>query len=238
MSTILIVDDEADLREAIAFDFKRRKFNVITAASGHEAMKLIESQAVDIVLSDVRMPDGDGIQLLDWIKERNTLMPVVMFITAFADISVEEAYDKGAEAVFAKPFDRKMLMAAVERAIQPTEQKFGRRNERVDANIPITLKINGQEVESKALNLGRGGIFVALDKGLPEPQAELEFDVGAVPGFGGKISGRGVVRWVRKPGGKDPPGFGMEFLQLDRESIGLVVQYLNLTKTKSYIPIK
>jgi CheY-like chemotaxis protein len=238
VSTILIVDDEVDLRDAIAFDFKRKKFNVLTASSGREAMKLIESQKVDVVLSDVRMADGDGVELLDWIKERNVFMPVVMFITGFADISLEEAYDKGAEAVFSKPFDRKVLMATVEQAIQPTEQNLGRRAGRIEVNLPVTLKIAGRTVQSSSLNIGRGGIFVALEKDLPSLQEEVEFEFGPLPGSDTKLIGRGIVRWVRDPGGKNPAGCGIEFLQLKPGSSGHVVEFLNAIKTKAFIPIK
>jgi CheY-like chemotaxis protein len=238
MSTILIVDDEADLRDAIAFDFRRKKFNVITAGSGREAMKVIEAQPVDIVLSDVRMADGDGVELLDWIKERNVFIPVVMFITGYADITLEEAYDKGAEAVFAKPFDRKVLMSTVERAIQPPDQKFERRSSRVDVNVPVKLSMNGQSVQSQALNLGRGGLFVALDSGLPRVHEEVEFEFGPLPGSDIMLSGRGIVRWVRESGKKGPAGCGIEFMQLDPSCASGFLRFINAIKTKAFIPIK
>ena len=124
--TILIVDDEDGLRESIAFDFRRKKFNVATAACGKDALKIVETQKVDVVLSDVRMPNGTGLELLDWIKQRDVFLPVLMFITAYADISVAEAFDRGADAVFAKPFDRKVLHEAVLRAIDNLDQRLRR----------------------------------------------------------------------------------------------------------------
>ena len=66
--TILIVDDEIDLRDSIAFDYKRKGFNVLVASSGNEAFEIVKKNKVNVVLSDVRMPDGDGIELLYNIK--------------------------------------------------------------------------------------------------------------------------------------------------------------------------
>ncbi|MGZ3661188.1 MAG: response regulator, partial [Bdellovibrionota bacterium] len=132
-AVILIVDDEEDLREAIAFDFRRKKYQVLLAASGNEAFKLIEKTQVDVVISDVRMPDGDGISLLERIKTRDPWIPVVMLITGFADISLEEAYDKGADVVFSKPFERNALFGAVSRALFSFDEKHGRAEGRVEA---------------------------------------------------------------------------------------------------------
>src|SRR5665647_200205 len=112
--TILIVDDEELLREALAFDFRRRGYNVILAGSGKEALAFLEKNHVNVVISDVRMPNGNGLELLAAIKKRNVFLPVVMLITGFADLSLEEAYNLGADAVFPKPFDRQALQAAVE----------------------------------------------------------------------------------------------------------------------------
>ena len=116
--TLLIVDDEESLRDAMVYDFKRRGFNVLDASNGTQAFEIVKKTKVDIVLTDVRMPGGDGVELLDHIKAYNPELPVVMFITGFADITLEEAYDKGVDAVFAKPFDRKALLTAVMNAIE------------------------------------------------------------------------------------------------------------------------
>lgn len=237
--TILIVDDEPDLREAIAFDFKRKGYNVLTAGSGREALAMLETKPVHLVLSDVRMPNGDGIELLDKIKEKNTLLPVVMLITGFSDISLEEAYDKGADAVFAKPFDRKALHEAVARALQPADERFLRREVRVVADLPVKLKFlkSDVSVDSRILNIGRGGIFCTLTDEFPSALEQVDFnlDTSLVPVP--RISGLGVVRWVRRTDAEGfPKGCGIELINLDSECLVKVVELINFLKTKSFIP--
>ena len=61
---ILVVDDESELREAISFDLKKRGCTVYEAANGTEAFEVVKKHKIDIVISDVRMPNGDGIFLL------------------------------------------------------------------------------------------------------------------------------------------------------------------------------
>src|SRR5690606_2585354 len=97
------VDDEKVLCDAIAFDFKRKGYNVLCAYNGGDAFKIVQSQPVDLILSDVRMPNGDGVELLTNVKNHNYAIPIVMFITGFADLTLEQAYDMGVDAVFAKP---------------------------------------------------------------------------------------------------------------------------------------
>ena len=67
--TVLIVDDEPSLRELLREVFSlERTGRILTASSGNEALKIIRTTKVDAVISDVRMPDGDGIALLDGIR--------------------------------------------------------------------------------------------------------------------------------------------------------------------------
>ena len=114
--TILIVDDDAALRKALVFDFTRKGFQVLSAGNGKDAYELVKNQRVDLILTDVRMPGGDGVELLDRVKSLCPELPIVIFITGFTDLTIVDAYAKGVDAIFAKPFDRKMLMTAAMRA--------------------------------------------------------------------------------------------------------------------------
>jgi CheY-like chemotaxis protein len=104
---VLVVDDEPDIVEIIAFSFRHAGFDRVSQAnSGNQALKIAQSQNVDIVVTDVRMPDGDGIHLArELMKSQSTTRPVVVFITAFADLSADDARKLGASALLSKPFD-------------------------------------------------------------------------------------------------------------------------------------
>jgi CheY-like chemotaxis protein len=76
-------------------------------------MEVLKANHVSLVLSDVRMPGGDGVQLLESIRTRDPKLPPVIFVTGFADLSEAECMAKGANRVIAKPFDRKALFRSV-----------------------------------------------------------------------------------------------------------------------------
>ena len=239
--TILIVDDEEDLRDAIAFDFRRKKFNVLTAASGSEAIEIVKANGkkISVILTDVRMPNGDGVGLLENVKKLNPFMTVVMFITAFSDISLADAYHKGADAVFSKPFDRKALMSAVERAIQPVDARFTRGSTRSDVDLPVAIHFLASNIsqEAKIRNIGRGGFFAELKAPFPRAQEEVQFHIQAEFDTKFMIKGVGVSRWVREAKNEDlVPGCGIEILYLESESLKKMIELLNFLKTTAYIP--
>jgi len=78
MPKLLIVDDEADVREFAANFFKRRKIDCFTAFCGEEALTLIEKNRPDLVLLDIKMPGIDGIETLRRIKEKDKSMKIIM----------------------------------------------------------------------------------------------------------------------------------------------------------------
>lgn len=108
--TVLLVDDDLNHRNAMAFDFKRKGFCVLHANSGREAWELILIERINLVITDIRMADGDGVELLRRIKDRDPRLPPVILITGYTDLNLADAKDWGAEAVFPKPIDRKGLL--------------------------------------------------------------------------------------------------------------------------------
>lgn len=111
--TILVVDDDVDLRELMQFIFQNQGFTVVSADSGNSAFQIIQSSKVDLVVSDIRMPSGDGIQLLQNVQSYNPLIPIVIFVTGFSGVSVEDCLAQGAKAVFTKPFNQQELINSV-----------------------------------------------------------------------------------------------------------------------------
>jgi CheY-like chemotaxis protein len=238
--TILAVDDDDGLREAIVYDFKKAGFKTLEASDGREAFEILSSNKVDLVVTDVRMPNGDGIELLARIRQKSPDFPIVIFVTGFSQLSLEDAYDKGADAVFAKPFNRKALIEAVIKAAARQDDKWNKRRQHDRAESELLVKLNyvdlGQALQSKVLNISRGGIFVSLNHSLPTVGQKIEFTLIFDQGMPIRIIGRGVVRWIRTEDDPEKPaGFGIEFDFLSDQSRRDVVVLINSIKTKSFM---
>jgi excisionase family DNA binding protein len=112
---VLVVDDDARLREFMRVNLEMEGYSVREAASADEALEAIEDQAPELVLLDVVMPGVDGWQMLQRMQERHGSIPVIMFSGQVDANSASEAEQRGARAFVGKPFDPQQL---IERAKQ------------------------------------------------------------------------------------------------------------------------
>jgi len=117
MDTILIVDDEKNYPLVLSAVLQEEGFETLTANSGHEALAVLEHSDVDLVLTDMKMPRMDGIELLEKIKENDPELPVIM-MTAYGTVEkAVEAMQKGAYSYILKPFDNEQLTLYVNKAM-------------------------------------------------------------------------------------------------------------------------
>ena len=118
MANLLIVDDELSMRQFLTHLFQREGHTVRVAENGRQAMTLLREQPADVVISDVKMPDMGGIELLRAARELNSNIEVIM-MTAFAnEATAHEAFLLGAFDFVHKPFDNELLKEKVARALQ------------------------------------------------------------------------------------------------------------------------
>jgi len=117
MAHILIVDDEERMRHLLSIMLSRRGYRVDQAGDGVEALELIAATPFDMIITDIKMPRMDGMELLKRVMEMETPFPVV-FITAFATVeSAVEAMRQGAVDYIIKPFDEARILLTVERTL-------------------------------------------------------------------------------------------------------------------------
>ena len=237
--TLLVVDDEEDLREILSMSLIRSGFNVLEAGNGKEAFEIIKSKKIDLVISDIQMPKGNGVELLENLRNEHHELPVLLFITGFSDISVEDAYNKGADAIFSKPFNYQALLNAVCSALEPKELRWKGRPWRGETTLPIEVRLT--KVESarsgKVFNIGRGGMFLAFSGTLPKISEVINFKIHFTEEKATFIEGQGIVRWLREEDeGEFLRGFGVEFQNLTDQASCKVIEIINFIKTKQYIP--
>ncbi len=114
--SILVVDDEQIVLDSIRKHLRKDDYAIHTVMSAREALELIENTPVDIVLTDLMMPEMDGLELMEKIKAKLPQVPVIM-ITGYATINTAlQATQLGAFDYIAKPFTRSELMAVIQRA--------------------------------------------------------------------------------------------------------------------------
>jgi DNA-binding response OmpR family regulator len=221
---ILVVDDEIDICELLAENLSDEGYNVSMANTGKEAVEFISNNEVDLVITDVRMPNGDGIYLLDEVRKKHKTKPTVVFITGYSDLSDEEAYEKGVDGIFHKPLDFSLFLKDVKKYLLPKEERNARQFDRIDTeDITLTFSQGSVSVKTNSLNISEGGLFVKLDNIFT--RVGDVFDLTLEKEGVNYQNIKAVVRWIRREtiSKSQPSGIGIEFLDAEPEKIKTIL---------------
>ena len=132
MENILVVDDEEAIREVVSTMLESKGYHCTSVPNGRAAQEQVKRFTPDLVLSDMIMPEMDGIKLLEWMRQYDPEVPVIM-VTAIHDISTAlESIRRGAYDYILKPFEKDQLFLGVGRALEHrrliTENRSYQRN--------------------------------------------------------------------------------------------------------------
>lgn len=124
MAQVLIVDDEPDMLALLAMIItEKTNHRVTTTNNPLEVPKLVKEGAYNLLITDLKMPGMDGIELIDEIRKIDKYIPISI-ITAYPSTeSAEEAINKGAYDYITKPFRKEQILVAINRAIELQEMK-------------------------------------------------------------------------------------------------------------------
>ncbi|MFD2112917.1 response regulator [Thiorhodococcus fuscus] len=119
--TILMVDDSASLRSVVAIALRGAGYDVIEASDGRDALAKLAGQKVHLIISDVNMPNMDGITLVQELKKQPSyrFTPIMMLTTETQPEKKEAARAAGAKAWLVKPFQPPTLLEAVSKLVLP-----------------------------------------------------------------------------------------------------------------------
>ena len=119
--TILIVDDSASVRQVVGISLKQAGYDVIEGVDGKDALKKLTGLKVHLIISDVNMPNMDGISMVKAIKQMPAykFTPIVMLTPESQDAKKKEGQEAGAKAWVVKPFKPEQLLGVVQKLVLP-----------------------------------------------------------------------------------------------------------------------
>lgn len=119
--TIMVVDDSASLRNVVCIALKGAGYDVIEAADGRDALSKLTGQKVNLIVTDVNMPNMDGITLVREVKKlpKYKFTPIMMLTTESQPEKKQEGREAGAKAWLVKPFQPPVLLDAVSKLVLP-----------------------------------------------------------------------------------------------------------------------
>lgn len=171
---ILVVDDEEAIREVVSTMLESKGYRCTVAHNGRAAQEQIKRDAPDLVLSDMIMPEMDGIKLLEWMRQYNPDVPVIM-VTAIHDISTAlEAIRRGAYDYILKPFEKDQLFLGVGRALQHRRLVNENRNYQLDLKRQVDERTAQLQEALDQLEQSYDDTLEALGSALDLKDAETE----------------------------------------------------------------
>lgn len=233
LRSILVVDDEPDLLEILGLELEHSGFHVLKAINGKQALEIVRSHAVDVVLSDIRMPHGDGLELLSALMDERRFTPPLIFMSGYSDCDEEQAFHRGAVGYFHKPVVMSHLVSALREYAVPKTLRW-RQTSRTYPPLHIEGSIN--QAQNKLL-LGRGGFSMWMN------QSDVSHNVMQSVSFSleledsKKVLGEGAVRWIKRDYGYQQGfGVGIEITYMDEASRLLFEEFTEKRGVTAYIP--
>jgi CheY-like chemotaxis protein len=229
-ATLLVVDDEPYYCEIAKDWFEREGCRVLTADDGVAALAVVEKEKVNAIITDIRMPRMDGVELIRRLKARGSYMPTAVALSGFSDLPPREAYDLGIEAQLSKPVSRKVLVAAVETALTDRAQLWagpavpGKR-------VAIQAQFESLKTarDNHEIAFGRGGFCMHSDLMVPDDSgAEFHLLFGDPAQ---SLCGQGTVRWTSP----EEHTIGIEIARV-QEGLDWISELARQNKSVSFIP--
>jgi len=174
IESILVVDDEEAIREVVSTMLESRGYRCTAVSNGRAAQEVVRKETPDLVLSDMIMPEMDGIKLLSWMREHDPEVPVIM-VTAIHDISTAlEAIRRGAYDYILKPFEKDQLFLGVGRALQHRRLVLENRNYQINLQQKVDEQTAQLQMAITQLEQSYDDTLEALGSALDLKDAETE----------------------------------------------------------------
>jgi signal transduction histidine kinase/FixJ family two-component response regulator len=166
--SLIVLDDDVSIRGAICHWARSQGYQIFPAGTAQEARKIVAENQVDLALVDIRLPDGDGIDLAESLIEEDPERPIIL-MTAYADLeTARSAIRVGVFEFFAKPLSFELLKAAVSRALQHRsrliENRMNRTAELAEINRDLKLEIRQRREGEQVLAEHTRALSVANER--------------------------------------------------------------------------
>lgn len=202
MKTILIIDDEDDIREILAYNLAKEGYKILQASNGKEGIELAKKYVPELVLLDVMMPEMDGIEVCEFLKVDPITKGVsICFLTARSeDYSQIAGLDAGADDYVSKPIKPKVLVSRIKAILRRSDEKFNSKEDMskshglvIDRDRYIVIK-DGEDVRLPRKEFE----LLALLVSKPGKVFERDFILDEVWGTGVVVGNRTIDVHIRK----------------------------------------
>jgi DNA-binding response OmpR family regulator len=216
---VLIVDDEAEIREIFATILEAQGFDVELAEDGRSALKQTAALKFDLIISDIRMPGMSGVELIKNLRESAEHLPRFLLMSGYADYSTKQLHEMGCDGFISKPFAVEDFLDKIRRVLDeaPVTPRRHARYPVGGASAIDRSPLSASPAE--VMNISQGGLCVETEVGAVKIGDRVKVKVEIHDPVTMSLTAVAEVKWIRPSvGGQAKQGVGLEFIQLEPES--------------------
>ena len=175
--TVLVVDDEKDIRDLIAYNLTKEGFTVVSAADGNEALEKVKQNPISVIVLDIMMPGMDGYEVCRAIRanEKTARIPVLFLTARAAEVDQIIGLEIGGDDYIQKPVSPRVLVARVKAMLRRSEVSAA----------PADGSREKEQIKIEGIEIDRGSYRVKIDGNevfFPRKEFELLFYLASHPG--------------------------------------------------------
>lgn len=232
---VLVVEDNEVMCDVLASSIENLGMSATRVTDPKKVLELLESERFDCVISDIRMPEMDGVELLSEIRKSHPIWPFVILVSGHHDYDIDELLNFGAVAYVQKPFKIDDIFKLVsDYFIDDLIQ----RNKSMIRSKEILEDFQKEVLDLTKVSVGTGGAFVSLDE-LP---AIVSAEVGKFYDFNVRVEDQAEpvriaaeVVWKKEMGALNP-GVGIRFVSITPQVDSFIKKYISQNSISSFIP--
>jgi CheY-like chemotaxis protein len=225
------VDDEPDLLELLEVWFESCGCSkIFMASNGRDALSILTNNPIDLLVTDVRMPIMDGIELVRHLARLDKPIPSIVFISGFGDLDQREMYGLGVEAFLSKPIPSAQLVEVAAKALVARSDLWMTPMEAAPRQfIEIQMNGAGDLTDLGSIQFGRGGFSAYYPGQITMGKVSFRCHSNSAQPA---LTGEGYVRWRSRTDNK----IGIEFSFLSPDCRSWLSETLTRINPPAYIP--
>jgi DNA-binding NarL/FixJ family response regulator len=232
---VIVVDDNQVMCDLLVSSLEKYGIKVTGVTAPEKVLELLEVDRYDCVISDIRMPNMDGVELLEKIRGSHPLWPFVILVSGHHDYNTEELLNFGAVDFVSKPFKVDEIYSLISNYYI---DDLVERNRSMLMDKDIHYDFNDSVIDLNIVSIGTGGVFISF-KNNPELRNseigkvyDFTVQIGETESY---INVAGEVVW-KKDEESENPGVGVRFLSMTEKIDSFIKDYISKNKVQSFIP--